>query len=118
MRVKEGVEPISPTQFVLLLHSVPHLGEKGLTRLLRLNAQNRLGPQDCLTLTAEEWEQRYELHAQSARYLTEHREALLAKSAEMARALRAYGLSILTVESATYPRNLDRYDDAPPPIPY
>ncbi|MCW3053853.1 MAG: hypothetical protein JWN14_3023, partial [Chthonomonadales bacterium] len=38
---KENAEPLSPTQFLLLLHSVPHLGEKSLAVLLRHLAQRR-----------------------------------------------------------------------------
>ena len=45
---------MNPTEFLLLLHSVPHIGEKALARLLRLTAQQRLTPETFLALTAED----------------------------------------------------------------
>lgn len=115
---RNGEPSLSPNQFVLLLHSVPHLGEKALARLLRLNAQNRITPEACLTLPADEWRRRYEMHPKAAAYLSEHRGTLLAQSAELARVARAHPLHILTLASAAYPDRLERFDDAPPPILY
>ncbi len=115
---RERADAVSATQFTLLLHSVPHLGEKTLTRLLHLIAQQRLSPEACLALSADEWKRRYDLRPQAAAYLEQNREALLARSAELARGLRAHPLHVLTIESAAYPPRLERYDDAPPPILY
>src|SRR5689334_12829906 len=115
---RESAAAVSPAQFLLLLHSVPHIGEKALARLLRLNAQQRLLPEACLTLSAAEWKDRYDLQARAAAYLTENRDALLAKSAELAKLVRAQSLHLLTLESAAYPPRLERHDDAPPPILY
>ena len=39
-----GIQAVNATEFLLLLHSVSHLGEKAMTRLLRLNAQGRIRP--------------------------------------------------------------------------
>jgi len=111
-------EPISPIQFTLLLHSVPHLGEKTLTRLLRYNARLRIMPGECLLLSADHWQTQYDLDPRAATFLVEHRAELLDKSAELARAARAAQISVLTCESMTYPTRLERYDDAPPPILY
>jgi predicted Rossmann fold nucleotide-binding protein DprA/Smf involved in DNA uptake len=115
---RDSAEPLSPLQFSLLLHSVPQIGEKSLARLLRLNAQNRLTPETCLSLSAGEWRNRYDLDARAADYLSEHREELRTQSAELARVLRAHRLQLLTLESAAYPARLERCDDAPPPILY
>jgi predicted Rossmann fold nucleotide-binding protein DprA/Smf involved in DNA uptake len=115
---RDSAEAISPTQFILLLHSVPHLGEKGLARLLRLIAQQRLTPEVCLSLSEAEWRNRCELPPRTAAYLSEQRTALLAKSAEMVRTMHAYPLRVLTFASASYPQRLERNDDAPPPIVY
>lgn len=111
-------DALSPTQFLLLLHSIPQLGEKTLTRLLRLNAQNRLTPEAFLALSADEAKQRYDLHPQAAEVLATQREMLLTKSAELARVVRAHPLQVLSVENATYPRRLEQRDDAPPPLLY
>lgn len=114
----EGTGTVGTTQFLLMLHSVPQVGEKALTRLLRLIAQRRLTPEDCLRLTAEQWEKQYELHPRAAETLATRQPELRAKSAELARTLRAHPLQLLTIESASYPQRLERFDDAPPPLLY
>jgi len=115
--VKESIS-ISPAQFVLLLHSIPQVGEKTLSRLLRLNAQQRLSPEACLALPPDEWKRRFELRPGAVAYLERHREKLLRDSAELVRAIRAHPLHILTVEIAAFPARLERYDVEPPPILY
>ncbi len=115
---RDAAEPLSTTQFILLLHSVPHLGEKALARLLHLHAQRRLVPEECLTLPAAEWQRRYDLRPQAAAYLCRHRARLLAHSAELVRLLRLYPLHLLPLASAAYPHRIERFDDAPPPVLY
>lgn len=113
------MEPaLGPTQWVLLLHSVPHLGEKTLTRLLRASALHRVAPEEWLALSKETWQERYGLDPRAAEFLTSHREALLAHSAELARTLRAHRVQTLTCDSLTYPARVERFDDAPPPVLY
>lgn len=114
----DGVHTFSATRFLLFLHSVPYLGEKTLTRMLRWNALHRVTPEECLALTPAEWQTRYDLDPRAVASLRDHRETLLAQSAELLRALHAHPLHLLTVESRTYPARLERYDDAPPPILY
>jgi predicted Rossmann fold nucleotide-binding protein DprA/Smf involved in DNA uptake len=103
---------------VLLLHSVPYLGEKTLTRLLHTNARLRIAPEEFLALSAEEWRTRYELDLRAIGYLEAHSRELLTRSADLARVTRAHDLQVLTCESMTYPQALERFDDAPPPILY
>jgi predicted Rossmann fold nucleotide-binding protein DprA/Smf involved in DNA uptake len=109
---------LSATQFLLLLHSVPELGEKTLTRLLSQQAQQRLVPSGCLALTSAEWRRSFGLKSEVADYLVAHREALLAKSAEILRTLRSHPLEVLAITGAAYPKRLEQYDDSPPPILY
>ncbi len=111
-------QTVSAAQFVLLLHCVPHLGEKSLARLLRLVAQNRLDPAACLGLSARSWQNDYDLHPLAAAHLAEQSDALRQQSAELARTARAHALHVLTLASAAYPARLERFDDAPPPILY
>jgi predicted Rossmann fold nucleotide-binding protein DprA/Smf involved in DNA uptake len=118
LMAREGVITLSSTQFVLLLHSVPYLGEKTLTRLLRTNARLRVTPEEFLLLSPAEWLARYELDPRAADYLARHQTDLLVLSGDLARAVRAHDVQVLTCESMTYPHPLDRYDDAPPPILY
>lgn len=115
---REKGEAVSPTQFLLLLHSVPQIGEKALARLLRLHSQNRLSPEEFLSLEAQTLIERYELQAVAAEYLSENRSALLLQSSELARTLRLSEIQLLSIESASYPKALERYDDAPPPLIY
>ena len=115
---KEKGEAVSPTQFLLLLHSVPQIGEKALARLIRLHSQNRLSPEEFLTLDSQSFIERYELQTVAAEYLADNRSALLLESSELARTLRLSEIQLLSVESASYPKALDRYDDAPPPLIY
>ena len=109
---------MSPTEFLLLLHSVPHVGEKALARLLRLTAQQRLAPEKFLAMSCSEWETQCELHPDAVEALHNQRDALIGRSAELARTLRTYDVHLLSAESATYPSRLIRNEDAPPPLIY
>ena len=111
-------EPLSPTQFILLLHSVPHIGEKALTRLLRLFAQQRTTPEAFLALSERELKRQFDLRPQAIAHLAAYRDALVTASAELARTARACHIHVITIESAAYPARLERNDDAPPPVLY
>ena len=111
-------ETISPTQFALLLHSVPHIGEKALARLLRQIATQKLTPEGFLALSEKEWKTQLELRPQAIAHLMAHRQTLLTESAERLRTVRAHNIHVLTAESPSYPYGLERYDDAPPPVLY
>lgn len=108
---------MSPTEFLLLLHNTPHIGEKSLARLIRLTSQQRLRPEDLISHEAEALQERYEIHAAAALALKQGA-ADPTSSAEMARVIRAHRIHLLSIESATYPTRLDRNDDAPPPLLY
>jgi hypothetical protein len=116
LNIRESREEIGATQFVLLLQSVPHLGEKTLTRLLRANALQRITPEAWLARSPEEWREQDELDPRAIEHLIAHRERLLTDSAERARLARAHDLHILTCDSMTYPDRIERFDDSPPPV--
>jgi len=115
---KENAELLSPTQFLLLLHSIPHVGEKSLAVLLRHLAQRRPAPHAFLDLPPDDLIRDYELPARAAEHLHDHRGALLAKSAELLRAMRLHPLQLLSTESAGYPARLEQFDSSPPPLLY
>lgn len=115
---RENAEPLSTTQFHLLLHSVPQLGEKTLAGVLRRLAQRRPTPQSFLDLSPDTLIAEYELPTAVAEYLHDHRAPLLSRSADLLRALRLHGVQLLTTESAGYPEPLQRFDAAPPPFLY
>lgn len=115
---KTSTEPLGFTRFALLLHSIPHIGEKTLTRLLHHVASRRIEPETCLKWSAEEWQTRCELDPRAAAMLCEQQDALLSQLEEMARTVRQYNLHVLTPQSPVYPDRLERFDDSPPPIVY
>lgn len=116
--LQDGTAGISHQQFLLLLHSVPHIGEMALARLLRLNALNRLSPQEFLTLSEQELRDRYDLHPEAATYLDTHREALVQSSSGLLKTILTHQILFLSIESVTYPTRLEKNDDAPPPLLY
>ena len=109
---------MSPTEFLLLLHSVPHIGDKALARLLRLASQQRLTAAAFLAMDRGQWQSQWELHPDAAAALDEQRDSLVERSAELARTLRTHEIQLISVESATYPPRLIRNEDAPPPLLY
>jgi len=111
-------ETISLTQFALLLHCVPHIGEKALARLLRQIAVQKLTPEAFLALSEKELKTQWKLRPQAIAHLMAHRETLLNESAELLRTVLLHHVHVLTVESPSYPYSLERYDDAPPPLLY
>ncbi len=115
---RESAEPLSPTQLILLLHSVPYLGEKSLSVLLRRLSQRRLTPDAFLDLPADTLIRDYEQTARVAETLHDERSALRQKSAELLRAIRPHPLQVWTQESAGYPERLTCFDAEPPPVLY
>ena len=115
---KPDTQAIGSTQFHLLLHSVPHLGEKALIRLLSGSAQRRLTPDQFLCLPANTLQDEFELDPRSIGYLVENRLALLEQSAALARTMRTYPLQLISTSDAAYPDRLVRYSDIPPPLLY
>ena len=115
---KTSTEPLGFTRFALLLHSLPHIGEKTLTRLFHHVSSRRIEPETCLQWSQDEWQARCEIDARAAAMLCDQQEALLARAEELARTVRQYGLHVLTPQSPAYPDRLERFDDSPPPIVY
>ena len=111
-------EPIGSTQFLLLLQSVPQIGEKALLRLLAGSAQRRLTAEAVLDMSREALQAQLELDPRAAAYLVENREELLQKSAEAARTLRMFPLELISCSGAGFPMRLERWADVPPPLVY
>lgn len=115
---KTSTESLGFTRFALLLHTIPHIGEKTLTRLLHHVSSRRLEPETCLQWSVEEWQTRCELDPRAAAMLCEQQDVLLSRAEEMARTVRQHGLHVLTPQSPAYPDRLERFDDSPPPVVY
>ncbi len=115
---RENDDPLSPTQLILLLHSVPHLGEKSLSVLLRRLAQRRLPPDAFFDLSPDVLVRDFELPSAVAETLHDQYSSLRQKSAELLRASRLHPLQIWITQSAGYPDRLTRFDADPPPVLY
>ena len=109
---------IGSTQFMLLLQSLPQVGEKALTRLLAGAALRRFTPEAILCMSAEELQRELELDARAAAYLAANRASLVQQSAELARNIRSYPVQLLAFSGAAYPSRIDRYASIPPPLVY
>ncbi|MCS6777049.1 MAG: hypothetical protein RMJ43_10690 [Chloroherpetonaceae bacterium] len=109
---------VGDTQFLLLLHHVPALGEKGISQLLHCMARMRVKPGQWLELPAQEWQRLYGLGRKVASYIAENRESLLRQSADALRQLQQRSVEVLWHGGRAYPQRLVRYEELPPPILY
>jgi predicted Rossmann fold nucleotide-binding protein DprA/Smf involved in DNA uptake len=101
-----------------MLHALPGVGEKTLAALLREIRRSGLSAGEILALTPDETIQRLGLKPETADHLYTHRRALVEAAAETARALREFPLTVLALDSATYPDRLTRNEPSPPPVLY
>ncbi len=113
---RDRTAAVGATQFLLLLQSLPHVGEKTLTEILRRMARERLSPDAYLALGMAGWQTRFGLDERAALALAEGLPGLLEWSAEASRLLRAHRLELLSLASATYPERLSAHGDPPPPL--
>lgn len=106
------------TQFMLLLHQLPQLGEKSLLRILSLIRQQMLAPDNLLQFSVQDWVNRCEMPLPSAEYLCINREKLILRSAQDLMDIGRIPLHVLSIESLTYPKRLQKNAELPPPILY
>ncbi len=104
--------------FVLLLSEVPGIGERRLGGILQRNAVLRRSPEEFLTLSADEWRQEYHLVDRSVSCLQQEVSRRSRRALEHARRLQRAGVTLLTLQDATYPLPLLRCLDDPPPVLY
>ena len=89
------------TQFMLLLHQLPQLGEKSLLRILSLIRQQMLAPDNLLQFSVQDWVNRCEMPLPSAEYLCINREKLILRSAQDLMDIGRIPLHVLSIESLT-----------------
>lgn len=116
--MSRGKPSVGDTQFLLLLHHVPSLGEKGIVQLLHGMARTRVKPGQWLELSPQEWQHLYGLGGKVASYIAENRESLLRQSADVFRQLQRHSVEVLWHGGRAYPQRLVRYEELPPPILY
>ncbi len=114
----ESTCSFSPTEFVLFLHGIPHVGEKSLAHLLRLHGQRRIVPEVFCALSASEMHLQYDIPLLAANHMAGCPAEIAERTAELAKTIRHHGIQVLTSQSATFPARLAAFDDAPPPILY
>lgn len=107
-----------------MLHSIPHLGPKGISRILselppslpdELIELDRL---DIWTLPEKPLKQRFALHDGAINCLISQKNELISKSKEIADSAEKMGIRVITILDPDYPPSLRDYYPAPPPIIY
>ncbi len=106
------------TQFLLLLHELPQMGEKSLLRVLNLIRQQMLSPEILFAFSTQDWVSHCEMPLVSAEYLCENRDKLMLQSRQDLMDIGRSSVHVLSIESLTYPLKLQNYTDIPPPIIY
>ena len=115
---------VTRTQFALMLHSVPHLGPKGIARLLSELPPGL--PDDVIDLSAlRAWvvstdtlQKEYKIHPEAAHCLAARKDELLKASSEIAASARKLGIRVITDTDRDFPAMLREYEPTPPPIVY
>ncbi len=106
------------TQFMLILHSLPQLGEKSLIRVLSLMRQRMISSEAVISYSVQDWVDRCEMPLPAAEFLVLNRENLLMKSKREMLDIGKLPLHVLNSESITYPHRLQKNAEIPPPILY
>lgn len=103
------------TQLILLLSSVPGIGEHTLARLLRRNAVLRRSPEELLALNPTSLMRDYELRQEVAERVAGLTASQRRHAEEMARQMHRTGVQVITFLDAAYPpRLLHRMKELPP----
>ena len=107
-----------------MLHAVPHLGPKGISRLISELPPGLpddaidLGGVRCWALSADTLQHEYKLHPEAAHCLAARKDELLAASAQIAESVAQLGIRVITDTDRDYPAMLREYEATPPPILY
>lgn len=114
---------ISTSRYALMLHMIPHLGPKGIARLLNdvmdYNDGNiYLKDLPIWNMSFDSIRKEYGLHAQSAHCLVNDKGKLIDESEKLHRVIDELGISIISMLDADYPPALKEYLSCPPPIIY
>lgn len=115
---------ITRTQLALMLHAVPHLGPRGIARILADLPDGTPDAPVCLSdvrawaLSADTLQRDYRLHPDAARCFAVQKEKLLSVSSKMAAAVEKNDIRAMIVRDPDYPSALREYEKDPPPIIY
>lgn len=118
------MQSITRTQLALMLHSVPHLGSKGIARLISElppglpNEQIELDDIKALTLSAGDLRREYKLRPKAADHIASRKQKLLLESRKAAYLVQKLGIRVLITLDPDYPTCLKEYEINPAPIIY
>ncbi|MDH7480938.1 MAG: DNA-processing protein DprA [Armatimonadota bacterium] len=115
---------ITLPQFALMLHSVPHLGPKGIQRIL-CDISAPIGTKTINLSELQFWKlsadcliRNYKVHPEAAHYIEFCKEQLLNSSRDLLKAVQKLGIHVVTVVDSDYPPCIREYEAHPPPILY
>jgi len=113
---------IGHAQLAIMLHSVPHLGPRGIARLLKdvPSGDCRVHLEDLgfWNVSPDTLRKMYSLHPAAAECIVNQREQLLSASSEIATAVDRLGIKVITLNDSDYPTCIREYEHYPPPILY
>lgn len=117
------MDVITRTQYALMLHSIPHLGPKGISRLLneignRQSNDIRLSDLKMWNLSADSLQQEYKLHPKAVECIITKKDELLTECLKLSDYTNQLGINVITICDSDYPSALKNYSSSPPPILY
>lgn len=118
------MEPIiKKSQYALMLHMIPHLGPKGIYRLLDnikdlRNPNINLNDLHAWNLSFDSLKKEYKLHPKAAYCIANNKLKLIEESELAYNAINNLNISIITMLDSDYPSDLKEYYQFPPPILY
>lgn len=118
------MQHITRTQLALMLHLVPHLGPKGIARMLSEvsgglpESHIALGDLPFMQVAPDTLQKLYKIHPDAAQCLVLKKDEILATSATIADSVQKLGLRVITLGDADYPSAIREYGVDQPPILY
>lgn len=117
------MDVITVTEYALMLHSIPHLGPKGIMRLLKEIgnwSQDKIVLTDLRfwNLSADSLQHEFKLHPRAAECIITRKEELLAECRKLSGYTSQLGIRVITILDPDYPPALKDYSSSPPPILY
>lgn len=104
------------TELILLLQSVPGVGERTVEAVLRRNAILRRSPDEFLHLSSERIHTEVKMRRESAETLLRELPDRRERACEEARFLRRNGVTVINILEAAYPTRLMERLEEPPPV--
>ncbi len=109
-----AVDPIR----CLMLHCVPHLGEKAIFRILQAHIQEGVPLENFFQQNQQEYEQKYGLHRRSVDYLVHGRHLIQQQARQLLEEINLRDIKILTPWDTGYPQRFSATLEVSPPLLY